>query len=132
LRDFVLLERRNTLFFALPLERVRALRDLATDFLDGRGLPGAFEVVLELFPTLRMVRLAAGAIGRSFSAAFPATAPTTPPTTVPIGPAMLPIVAPATAPAVCFGIGGSLMFLDDCERAFFFASGLSGMDDGPH
>src|SRR6266480_1079548 len=108
-----------------------ALRDLATDFLAGRRLWGAFEIALELFTTLRTARLASGAIGRRFSAAFPATAPTTPPTTAPIGPAMLPTAAPATAPAVCFGIGGILIFSDDCERSFFLASGLSGMDGGP-
>jgi hypothetical protein len=58
------------------------LRDLATDFLVGRCLRGALEIALELFTTLRTVRLAAGAVGRRFSAAFPATAPTTPPTSL--------------------------------------------------
>jgi hypothetical protein len=106
LRDFVIV--------------VLALRDLATDFLLWRRLRGAFEIALELFTTLRTVRLAAGAIGRRFSAAFPATAPTTPPTTAPIGPAMLPAAAPATAPTVCFGIGGILMFSDDCEGSSFW------------
>jgi hypothetical protein len=126
LRDFVVVDRRDTLFFALARERVLALRDLATDFLAGCRLRGAFEIALELF-TLRTARLAAGAIGRRFSAAFPATAPTTPPTTAPIGPAMLPTAAPATAPAVCFGIAGISMFSDNCERSFFCASGLLGM-----
>jgi hypothetical protein len=111
-RDFVVVDRRDTLFFSLPRERVPALRDLATDFLAGRCLRGAFEIASELFRTLRTVRLA-GAIGRRFSAAFPATAPTAPPTTAPIGPAMLPTVAPATAPAVCFWIDGISMFSDD-------------------
>jgi hypothetical protein len=131
LRDFVVVDRRDTLFFALPRDRARCLRDLATDFLVGRWLRVAFEIALDLFTALRTVRLAAGAIGRRFSAAFPATAPTTPPTTAPIGPAMLPTAAPATAPAVCFGIGGTLMFSDDCERSFFLAFGLSGMDSEP-
>jgi hypothetical protein len=125
LRDFVVVDRRDTVFFDLPRERVRALRGLATDFLLGRRLRGPFEIALELFITLRTVRLAAGAIGRGFSAAFPATAPTTPPTTAPIGPAILPAAAPATAPAVCFGIW---MFLDDCEFSSFFAFELSGID----
>jgi hypothetical protein len=128
LRDFVVVDRRDTVFFDLPRERVRALRGLATDFLLGRRLRGAFEIALELLMTLRTVRLAAGAIGRRFSAAFPATAPTTPPTTAPIGPAILPAAAPATAPAVCFGIGGIWMFLDDCEFSSFFAFELSGID----
>jgi len=127
LRDFVVVDRRDTLFFALARERVPVLRDLATDFLAGRRLRGAFEIALELFTALRTARLAAGAIGRRFSAAFPATAPTTPPTTAPIGPAMLPIAAPATAPAVCFGIAGISMFSDNCEGSFFCASGLLGM-----
>jgi hypothetical protein len=126
LRNFAVVDRRDTLFFALERERVPALRDFATDFLAGRRLRGAFEIALELFT----IRLAAGAIRRRFSAAFPATAPTTPPTTAPIGPAMLPTAAPATAPAVCFGIGGISMFSDDCEVSFFCASGLSGIDDG--
>jgi hypothetical protein len=77
LRDFVVFDRRDTLFLALPRELVAALRDLATDFLFGRRLLGAFEIALDLLTTLRTVRLAAGAIGRRFSAAFPATAPTT-------------------------------------------------------
>jgi hypothetical protein len=124
-RDFVVVNRRETLFFALPRERAPVLRDLATDFLVGRRRPVAFEIALDFFTTLRTVRLAAGAIGRRFSAAFPATAPTTPPTTAPIGPAMLPTAAPVTAPAVSFGI---LMFSDDCERSFFFASELLGID----
>jgi hypothetical protein len=127
LRAFVVVDRRDTRFFALPREGVPALRDLATDFLAGRRLRGACEIALELFTTLRTARLAAGAIGRRFSAAFPATAPTTPPTTAPIGPAMLPTAAPATAPAVCFGIDGIAMFSDDCERVFSCASGLLGM-----
>jgi hypothetical protein len=122
LRDLVVADRRDTLFLALPRERVLALRDLATDFLVRRRLPGAFESALDLLTIFRTVRLAAGAIGRCFSAAFPATAPTTPPTTAPIGPAMLPTAAPATAPAVCFGIGGISMFSDDCEVSFFCAS----------
>jgi hypothetical protein len=126
LRDFVVVDRRDTLFLALPRELVPALRDLATDFLVGRRMPGAF--ALDMLTILRMVRLVAGAIGRRFSAAFPATAPTTPPTTAPIGPAMLPTAAPATAPAVCFGIGGILMFSDDCEFSFFRGSELSGID----
>jgi hypothetical protein len=130
LRDFVVVDRRDTLFFALPRKRARALRDLATDFLLGRRLRDVFEIALEPFTTLRTVRLAAGAIGCGFSAAFPAIAPTTPPTTAPIGPAMLPAAAPATAPAVCFGIGGIWMFLDDCEFSSFFGSGLSGIDGG--
>jgi hypothetical protein len=130
LRDFVVVDRRDTLFFALPRERARALRDLATDFLLGRRLRDVFEIVLEPFTTLWTVRLAAGAIGRRFSAAFPATAPTTPPTTAPIGPAILPAAAPATAPAACFGIGGIWMFLDDFESSSFFGSGLSGIDGG--
>jgi hypothetical protein len=132
LRDFVVVDRRDTLFLALPRELVPALRDLATDFLVGRPLPGAFEIALDLLTILRTVRFAAGAIGCRFSAAFPATAPTTPPTTAPIGPAMLPTAAPATAPAVCFGIGGISMFSDDCEVSFFCVSGLSGIDgEGP-
>jgi len=130
LRDFAVVDRRDTLFFALPREGVPALRDLATDFLAGRRLRGACEIALELFTTPRMVRLAAGAIGRRFSAAFPATAPTTPPIAAPIGPAMLPTAAPATAPAVCFGIGGISMSSDNCERSFFCASGLLGIDGG--
>jgi hypothetical protein len=109
LRDFVV-DRRDTFFFALPRERARVLGCLATFFLLGRLLRGFFEIALEVFITLRTVRLEAGAIGRRFSAAFPATAPTTPPTTAPIGPAILPAAAPATAPAVCFGIGGIWMF----------------------
>jgi hypothetical protein len=129
LRDFVVVDRRDTFFFALPRERARALRDLATDFLLGRLLRGVFEIALELFKTLRTVRLA-GAIGCRFSAAFPATAPTTPPTTAPIGPAILPAAAPATAPPVCFGIGGIWMFLDDCEFSSFFAFGFLGIDYG--
>jgi hypothetical protein len=128
--DFTVVDRRDTLFFDLPRERARALRGLTTDFLLGRPLRGAFEIALELLMTLRTVRLAAGAIGRRFSAAFPATAPTTPPTTAPIGPAILPTAAPATAPAVCFGIGGISIFSDDCESSSFFASGLSGIDGG--
>jgi hypothetical protein len=127
LRDFVVVDRRDTLFFALARERVPAFRDLATDFLAERRLRGPFEIALELFTTLRTARFAAGAIGRRFSAAFPATAPTTPPTTAPIGPAMLPTAAPATAPAVCFGIAGISMFSDNCERSFFCASGLLGI-----
>ena len=119
LRDFVVVDRRDTVFFALPRERARALRCLAPDFLLGRLLRGVFEIALELFMTLRTVRLAAGVIGRRFSAAFPATAPTTPPTTAPMGPAILPAAAPATAPAVCFGIGGIWMFLDDCSFLLF-------------
>jgi hypothetical protein len=130
LRDFVVVDRRDTVFFAFPRERVRALRGLATDFLLGRRLRGAFEIALELFMTLRTVRLAAGGIGRRFSAAFPATVPTTPPTTAPIGPAILPAAAPATAPAVCFGIGGIWMFLDDCEFSSFFAFELLGINRG--
>jgi hypothetical protein len=110
LRDFVVVDRRDTLFFALPRERARALRDLAMDFLVGRCLRGVFEIALELLATLRTVRFAAGAIRRRFPAPFPTTAPTTPPTTAPIGPAILPAAAPATAPAVCFGIGGIWMF----------------------
>jgi len=129
LRDFAVVDRRDIVFFALPRERPRALRCLATDFLLGRPLRGFFEIALELFMTLRTVRLAAGAIGRRFSAAFPATAPTTPPTTAPIGPAILPAAAPATAPAVCFGIGGIWMFLDDCEFSFF-PFGFLGMNRG--
>jgi hypothetical protein len=129
LRDFVVIDRRDTVFFALPRERARVLRDLATDFLLGRRR-GALEIALELFMTLRTVRFAAGAMGRRFSAAFPATAPTTPPTTAPIGPAILPAAAPATAPAVCFGIGGIWMFLDACEFSSFFAFGLSGINRG--
>jgi hypothetical protein len=129
LRDFVLIDRRDTLFFALPRERARALRDLVTDFLPGRRLRDVLEIALELFTTFRTVRLAAGTIGRRFSAAFPATAPTTPPTTAPIGPAMLPAAAPTTAPAVCFEIGGIWMFLDDFEFSSFFGSGLSGIDE---
>ena len=125
LRDFVVVDRRDTVFFAFPRERARALRGLATDFLLGRRLRGALEIALELFMTLR---LAARAVGRRFSAAFPTTAPTTPPTTAPIGPAMLPAAAPATAPRVCLGIGGILMFLDDCEFSSFFAFELSGID----
>ncbi len=70
LRDFVVVDRRDTVFFAFPRERARALRGLATDFLLGRRLRGAFEIALELFMTLRTVRLAAGAIGRRFSAAL--------------------------------------------------------------
>jgi hypothetical protein len=128
LRDFVVADRRDTVFFALPRERARALRGLATDFLLGRLLRGVFEIALELFTALRTVRLTAGAMGRRFSAAFPATAPTTPPTTAPIGPAILPAAAPATAPAVCFGIGGIWMFLDDCEFFSFFASELLGIN----
>jgi hypothetical protein len=127
LRDFVVFDRRDTLFFALLRERAPALRDLATDFLVRRCLRVAFEIALELFTTLRTFRLAAGAIGRRFSATFPATAPATPPTTAPIGPAMLPTAAPATAPAVCFGIGGIWMFSADCA-ASFFAFGLSDID----
>src|SRR6266496_1121482 len=38
LRDFAVVDRRDTLFFALPREGVPALRDLATDFLAGRRL----------------------------------------------------------------------------------------------
>jgi hypothetical protein len=130
LRDFVVVDRRDTVFFAFPRERALTLLGLATDFLRARRLRGAFEIALELFMTLRTVRLDAGAVGRRFSAAFPATAPTTPPTTAPIGPAMLPAAAPATAPAVCFGMGGIWMFLDDREFSSFFASGLSGIDRG--
>jgi hypothetical protein len=128
LRDFVVIDRRDTVFFAFPRERAIALRGLAMDFLRPLRLRGAFEIALELFMTLRTVRFAAGAIGRRFSAAFPATAPTTPPTTAPIGPAILPAAAPATAPAVCFGIGGIWMFLDDCEFSSFFASELLGIN----
>jgi hypothetical protein len=106
------------------------LRDLVTDFLVGGRLRDVFGMALELFKTFRTFRLAAGTIGRRFSAAFPATAPTTPPTTAPIGPAMLPAAAPTTAPAVCLGIAGNWMFLDDCEFSSFFASGLSGIDGG--
>jgi hypothetical protein len=130
LRDFAVVDRRDTLFLSLPREVALALRDLATDFLVVRRLLGAFETALDLLTILRTVRLAAGAIGRRFSAAFPATAPTTPPTTAPIGPAILPTAAPATAPAVCFGIGGISMFSDDCEFSFFCASGLSGIGGG--
>jgi hypothetical protein len=130
LRDFVVIDRRDTLFFALPRKRAAALRDLATDFLAGRRLRVAFEIALDFFTTLRTVRLAVAAIGRRFPAAFPARAPTTPPTTAPTGPARLPTAAPATAPAVCFGTGGILIFSDDCERWFFFASGFSGIDNG--
>jgi hypothetical protein len=127
LRDFVVVDRRDTLFFALPRERVAALRNLATDFLVRGRLRGVFEIALELFTALRAAPVVAEAIGRRFAAAFPATAPTTPPTTAPIGPAMLPTAAPATAPAVCFGIDGISMFSDDCERVFFCASELLGM-----
>jgi hypothetical protein len=127
LRDFVVVDRRDSLFLALPRELVPALRDLATDLVVGRRLPDAFEIALELLTILLPVRLPAGALRRRFSAAFPATAPTTPPTTAPIGPARLPTAAPATAPAVCFGIGGISMFSDDCELSFFCASGLSGI-----
>jgi hypothetical protein len=121
LRDLAVVDRRDTLFLALPRDVGPVLRDLATDFLVVRRLLAAFEIALDLLTILRTVRLAAGAIGRRFSAAFPATAPTTPPTTAPIGPAILPTAAPATAPAVCFGIGGISMFSDDCEFSFFFA-----------
>jgi hypothetical protein len=127
LRDFVVIDRRDTPFFALPREGVPALRDLATDFLAVRRLPAAFEIALDLLTIFGAVCFAAGAIGRRFSAAFPATAPITPPTTAPIGPAMLPTAAPATAPAVCFGMGGISMFSDGCEVSFFFASELSGI-----
>jgi len=127
LRDFVVVDRRDTLFFALPRERVAALRNLAADFLVGRCLRAALEIALERLTTLRAVPLAVGAIGCGFPAAFPATAPTIPPTTAPIGPAMLPTAAPATAPAVCFGIGGISMFSDDCERVFRCASELLGI-----
>jgi hypothetical protein len=130
LRDFVFVDRRDSVFFDLPRERARALRGLATDFLVGRRLRGGFEIALELLMTLRTVRRAAGAIGVRLSAAFPAIAPTTPPTTAPIGPAILPAAAPATAPAVCFGIGGIWMFLDDCEFSSFFAFEFSGIDWG--
>jgi hypothetical protein len=130
LRDFAVVDRRDTFFFALPRERARVLGCLATVFLLGRPLRGFFEIVLEVFMTLRTVRLEAGAIGRRFSAAFPAIAPTTPPTTAPIGPAILPAAAPATAPAVCFGIGGIWMFLDDCEFSSFFPFGFLGMNRG--
>jgi hypothetical protein len=85
-------------------------------------------VALERFIILRTVRVAAGAIGRPFSAAFPTTAPTTPPTTAPIGPAMLPAAAPATAPAVCFRIGGIWISWDDCEFSSFFAFEFLGMN----
>jgi hypothetical protein len=129
-RELAVVDRRDIVFFALPRERARALRCLATDFLFGRLLRGFFDIALELFMTLRTVRLAAGAIGRRFSAAFPATAPTTPPTTAPIGPAILPAAAPATAPTVCFGIGGISMFLDDCEFSSFFAFESLGIDCG--
>jgi len=129
LRDFAVVDRRDTFFFALPRERARVLGCLATVFLLGRLLRGFSEIVLEVFMTLRTVRLEAGAIGRRFSAAFPAIAPTTPPTTAPIGPAILPAAAPATAPAVCFGIGGIWMFLDDCEFSFF-PFGFLGMNRG--
>jgi hypothetical protein len=128
--DFVVVDRRDTLFFALPRECARPLRDLATDFLLGRRLRGVFEIALELFTTFRAARLVAEAIGRCFSAAFPAIAPTTPPATAPIGPATLPTAAPAIAPAVCFGIDGIWMSLDDWEFSSFFASGLSGIDGG--
>ena len=128
LRDFVVVDRRDVVFFAFPRERARALRCFALDFLLGRRLRGVFEMALERFTTLRTVRLAAGAIGRRFSAAFPATAPTTPPTTAPIGPAILPAAAPATAPTVCFGIGGIWMFLDDCEFSSFFAFEFLGIN----
>jgi hypothetical protein len=131
LRDFIVVDLRDTVFFAFPRERALALLGLAADFLRVRRLWGAFEMAVELFMTLRTVRFAAGAIGRRFSAAFPATAPTTPPTTAPIGPAILPAAAPATAPAVCFGIGGIWMFLDDCEFSSFFAFELLGIDRGP-
>jgi hypothetical protein len=125
LRDLFFIDRCDTAFSDLPRERARALPGLATDFLLGRRLRGAFEIALELFMTLRTARLAAGAIGRRFSAAFPATAPTTPPTTAPTGPAILPAAAPATAPTVCFGIW---MFLDDFKFSSFFAFELSGID----
>jgi hypothetical protein len=122
LRDFIVVDRRDTLFLALPRECARALRDLATDFLVGRRLRVPFEIALDLFTILRTVPFAAGATGRLFSAAFPATAPIIPPTTAPIGPAArLPTAAPVTAPAVCFGIGGILMSADDCKRWFFFS-----------
>jgi hypothetical protein len=122
LRDFVVIDRPDILFFALPREGVPALRDLATDFLAVRCPPAAFEIVLDLLTIFRAVRFAAGGIGRRFPAAFPATAPTTPPTTAPIGPAILPTAAPATAPAVCFGIGGISMFSAGCEVSFLCAS----------
>jgi hypothetical protein len=128
--DFVVFDRRDTVFFDLPRDRERTLRCLPLDFLLGRRLRGAFEIAFGLLITFRTVRFTAGAIGRRFSAAFPATAPTTPPTTAPIGPAILPAAAPATAPAVCFGIGGIWMFLADCEFASFFAFGLLGIKLG--
>jgi len=49
LRDFVVVDRRDTLFFALPRERARALRDLVTDFLVGGRLRDVFDLALELF-----------------------------------------------------------------------------------
>jgi hypothetical protein len=58
LRDFVVVDRRDTVFFDLPRERARALRGLATDFLLGRRLRGAFGTALELFMTLRTVIVA--------------------------------------------------------------------------
>ena len=61
----------DVVFFAFPRERAGALRCFSLDFLLGRRLRGVFEVALEGFTRLLTVRLAAGAIGRPFSATFP-------------------------------------------------------------
>jgi hypothetical protein len=122
LRDFAVVDRRDTLVFTLPRERVAVLRDVLADFLPGRRLAVCFTLALELLTTFWTVFLAANLIPRRFSAAFAARAPATPPTTAPMGPATLPTAAPARAPAVCFGIGGISMFSDESEFCSFRAS----------
>jgi hypothetical protein len=127
LRDFAVVNRRDTLRFILLRGRVPVLRDVLTDFLACRRLV-CFELALGLLTTFATAFVAAVPIPRRFSAAFPARAPATPPTTAPIGPTILPTAAPATAPAVCFGIGGISIFLDEDEVCSFPAFGLSAIE----